>query len=229
VERTGKSSPPFTTTLGIGLRAVPGTAQLEKGLIRTYELLEALQKDIDTAYATLEKNRESQYLRRCLVRAVFSYIEALVECIKVELRSTVRTRLYRGELTKKDHETLGPLHVIGAKTGKFLPLEQNVKRTFRLAAKIWDLRTFRLRTEGQDFQDFLAAKSARNRLTHPRTFYDIEVTDQDMHCHTIAGMWAQAEFKRLFKARVRGLADQLSENDRAALLKELHVHGEADA
>jgi hypothetical protein len=208
---------------------VPGIAQLDKGLIRTYELLEELRKDIDTAYATLETDRQSQYLRRCLVRAVFSYVEALIECIKVELRSAIRTGLYTGELTDKDRETLGPLHIIGAMPGKFLPLDQNIKRTFRLAAKIWDLRAFRLRTNGQDFQDFLAAKSARNRLTHPRTFYDIEVTDQDMHCHTIAGMWAQAEFKRLFKARVRGLADRLSDNDRAALLKELHIQEEADA
>ena len=202
---------------------MPGAPRIDKGegLIRTYDLLEHLRGDIDSSYATLEANRESQYLRRCVVRAVFSYIEALVECVKVELRSTIRTNQYTGELTEKEKETLGPLAIIGAAPGKFLPLDQNLKRTFRLARKIWYIENFSLNTAGPDFKDFLAAKSARNRLTHPRTYYDIEVTDYDMHCHTIAGMWAQVEFKRLFQARQDALLEALSEKDRATLLAHL--------
>jgi hypothetical protein len=215
---------------------MPGYPRIDKGegLIRAYELLQELRADIDRAYATLENDKESQYLRRCVVRAIFSYIEALIECIKVELRSTVRFHQFAemlgdkeaskltssiGKLTEKDLETLGPIPVIGtANHGKFLPLDQNIKRTFRLAAKIWNLGDFRLTTDGEDFRDFLAAKNARNRLTHPRTLYDIEVTNDDMHCHTIAGMWAQSEFQRLFNARVRALTKDLSIEDRAAFL-----------
>jgi hypothetical protein len=122
-------------------------------------------------------------------------------------------------LNDKETETLGPLQIIGgAKPGKLLPLDQNIKCTFRLAAKIWNLHGYRLSTSSQDFRDFLAAKSARNRLTHPRTFYDIEVTDYDMHYHTIAGMWVQSECRRLFDARLCALAKGLPEQDRAAFL-----------
>ncbi|VVE50417.1 hypothetical protein [Pandoraea cepalis] len=200
---------------------MPGAPRIDKGegFIRSHDLLQALRADIDSAYATLENDRESQYLRRCVVRAVFSYIEALVEAVKVELRSTIRLGEYAGELSDKERETLGPLHVIGnTESGKFLPLDTNIKRTFRLAAKVWNLHEFKLSSGGEDFQDFLAAKSARNRLTHPRTFYDIEVTDHDMHCHTIAGMWVQAEFHRLFDVRVRAIVAGLPEEDRPALL-----------
>ena len=198
---------------------VPGTARVELGFIRSQELLEELKRDIDTAYQTLGRDKKSQYLRRCVVRAIFSYIEAILESVKVELRSTVRTGLHTGSLTDKELEVLGPLHVIGAEPGKFLPLDANVKRTFRLAVKIWKLSNFKLTTGGEDFRDFLAAKNARNRLTHPRTFYDIEVNDHDMQCHTIAGMWIQAELKRLFEALIHALAEGLPATDRAEFIK----------
>lgn len=121
---------------------MPGHPRIDKGegFIRSHDLLEALRADIDAAYSALEADRSSQYLRRCVVRAIFSFIEAVVECVKVELRSTVRLGYYpETSLTLKERETLGPLFVVGAQPGKFLPLDQNIKRTFKLAAKIWYL------------------------------------------------------------------------------------------
>ena len=210
---------------------MPGHPRIDKGegVIRSHELLEALRADIDTAYRALETDRSNQFLRRCVVRAIFSFIEAAVECVKVELRSTVRLGYYpESKLTPKEVETLGPLPVIGSTPGKFLPLDQNLKRTFKLAAKIWHI-DFRLATSGEDFADFLAAKSARNRLTHPRTFYDIEVTDNDMHCHTVAGRWVQGEFQRLAGARIESLMQAMSDKERQKLLLgTAYAHG-ADA
>lgn len=206
---------------------MPGHPRIDKGegLIRTHDLLEVLRADIDAAYGVLEADRGSQYLRRCVVRAIFSFIEAVVECVKVELRSTVRLGYYSEHaLTTKERETLGPLAIIGAPPGSFLPLDQNIKRTFKLAAKIWVL-PIRLNTGGEDFRDFLAAKSARNRLTHPRTFYDVEVSDNDMHCHTIAGTWVQSEFQRLFRARVGSLVQAMSNPERQRLLLGTAVSG----
>ena len=128
---------------------------------------------------------------------------------------------FKGQLSDREKETLGSLHVVGPRDDRFLPLDQNIKRTFRLAAKVWQLKTFRLDTDGEDFQDFLRAKSARNRLTHPKTVYDIEVTEDDMHCHTIAGVWVQGELNRLFKARVEALAEGLPESEREQFIKDL--------
>jgi hypothetical protein len=202
------------------MTAMPSYPRIEKGegLIRSGDLLEALRGDIDAAYSALESDRTSQYLRRCVVRAIFSFVEAVIECIKVELRSTVRLGYFpAASLTAKELETLGPLPIIGATPSKFLSLDQNVKRTFKLAAKIWHLK-YRLTTAGEDFKDFLCAKSARNRLTHPRTFYDIQVTDHDMHCHTIAGMWVQRELQRLFDARLKSLSEAMSDPERQRLL-----------
>jgi len=202
---------------------VPGSplTDLGEGFVRQQELIEQLREDIASAYSALEECKSSQYLRRCVVRSIFAFIEAAIEAIKWELRSSVRLDEFTGQLSEREKETLGSLHVVGLHNDKFLPLDQNIKRTFRLAAKIWQLKNFRLNTDGEYFQDFLRAKSARNRLTHPKTVYDIEVTDVDMHCHTIAGMWVQVELFRLFKARIGALAEGLPESDREQFIKEL--------
>lgn len=202
---------------------MPGSPRIDlgEGFVRQQELIGKLREDIASAYGALEESKSSQYLRRCVVRSIFSFIEAVIESIKWELRSSVRLDEFKGQLSDREKETLGSLHVVGPRDDRFLPLDQNIKRTFRLAAKVWQLKTFRLDTDGEDFQDFLRAKSARNRLTHPKTVYDIEVTDDDMHCHTIAGMWVQAELHRLFKARVEALAEGLPESEREQFIKDL--------
>jgi len=200
---------------------VPGSPQLGEGFVRQLELLEQLREDIVAAYQALEENKSSQYLRRCVVRAVFSFIEAVIESIKWELRSSMRTEEFSQQLSVREQETLGSLHVIGLRNDKFFPLDQNIKRTFRLAAKIWQLQDFCLNTDGEDFQDFLRAKSARNRLTHPKTVYDIEVNDFDMHCHTSASMWVQTEFRRLFEARIATLAKYVIETEREKFIEDI--------
>lgn len=200
---------------------MPGSPQLGEGFVRQLELLEQLREDIVAAYQALEENKSSQYLRRCVVRAVFSFIEAVIESIKWELRSSMRTEEFSQQLSVREQETLGSLHVIGLRNDKFFPLDQNIKRTFRLAAKIWQLQDFCLNTDGEDFQDFLRAKSARNRLTHPKTVYDIEVNDFDMHCHTSASMWVQTEFRRLFEARIATLAKYVIETEREKFIEDI--------
>jgi hypothetical protein len=190
-----------------------------QGLVRSYQLLLELRRDVVLGYEALESNRESQYLRRSLVRAIFSFIEAGVEVIKIEVRSTVRSGEYGSLLSEKEKELLGGAHLMPAPVAKFISLEANVRRTFRLAANVW-AADFKLNSSGTDFRDFVAAKEARNKLTHPRTFYEIEVTDHDMHLHTVAGVWFQTEFHRLFQARIRAMARDLAAADREQFLRD---------
>jgi len=201
---------------------MPSAPDKGEGFIRTHDLLAELMADIQAAYQTIDADKQSQYLRRCVVRAVFSYIEAAVECLKVELRSSVRLGYFPEEnLSAKDKETLGSLSIFPDQNGKFLTLDSNIKRTFKLASKIWSL-DFKLRT-GQDYKDFLSAKYARNKLTHPRTFYDIQVTDEDMEYHTVAAWWVQRELERLINSRIEDLAKTLSGPDRERLLSAISV------
>ncbi|WP_133493441.1 hypothetical protein [Alcanivorax sp. 24] len=192
----------------------------KEGLVRTYELFEELQADVTRAYKVLEERRDSQFLRRTTVRAIFALIEASAEIIKSEIRSTLRLEGGKDRLSQKELGVLGGLSITpGPRDQKFLPLEDNLKLTFKLAAKTWGLAEFQLDAGGESYRDFLQAKDARNRLTHPRTYYDIQVTDEDMHCHTVAFYWLCREFNRLFQHRVKFLAEQIPEEDREAFLK----------
>lgn len=194
---------------------MPGTPEPGAGLTRTYDLLSALADDVATSYKLLDQQRDSQYLRRCAVRSVYSYIEACVECIKVELRSSIRLGHFTGGLSASEEETLGTLSVIAPRSGKFLPLDKNIKRTFRLAAKVWAI-DFELDVTSDQAKSFAPSKSARNRLTHPYTFYDIEASDDDMSLHTSTFIWMRHEFGRLFRARVESLRAGLPESDQQA-------------
>lgn len=198
--------------------------QKGEGFTRTSELLEAMQDDIHTAYETLEADRESQYLRRCVVRSVFSYIESMIECVKAEIKSTIRTGQYLGALTEKEMEVIGTLAIVNGDSGRPMPIDDNIRKTFKIAGKVWDL-DFKLDTRGNDFTTFKIAKASRNRLVHPRTYYDIQVTDDDMADHTIAGMWAQKEFHRLMKARVDAVMARVSGKQKAFLEEMRNIGG----
>lgn len=195
---------------------MPGIPVIGEGLIRTHDLLEVLGGDVSTAYADLEEDRQSQFKRRCVARAVFSFIEAAIECIKVELRSTVRMQDVQEELSKSELETLERLALIHLRSTRFLPLDQNVKRTFKLAAKLWEI-DFRLSTDGESFRSFRTAKSARDALTHPKCYYDVEVTDLDMHHYSVAYEWFRHEFHRLLRSRVESIMKGLPTKDVAAM------------
>lgn len=198
-----------------------------KGLVRTYELFEDLQADVIRAYEMLGKRSNSQFLRRTTVRAIFALIEASVEIIKSEVRSTIRVEGGEDHLSKKELEVLGGLSITTrSRDQKLLPLEENLKITFKIAAKIWGLAEFQLDAGGEDYRDFLQAKGARNRLTHPKMYYDTQVSDEDMHCHTVAFRWSCHEFDRLFQNRFRQLLEQLPEEDTKAIINELgHTGG----
>ena len=206
---------------------MPGVPNIGEGLVRTHDLLEVLRSDVTKAYAELEEDRQSQFKRRCVARAVFSFIEAAVECIKVEVRSTVRRQDCEAQLSEAERETLETLALVGPRPSKFLPLDQNIKRTFKLAAKLWGLR-FQLSTDGEAFRCFRAAKSARDVLAHPRRYYDVEVTDLDMYNYSVTYEWFWREFHRLFQGRVESLMDGLSSED-AAAMRQLLTEPRSDA
>jgi hypothetical protein len=203
---------------------VPTRPDISKGegFIRSYELLEELRGDALDAYAVLDAQRGSQFLRRNVVRAVFSYIDALIEIIKLEVRSTLRLEGSAGTLSEREVEFLGGQAITPlVKDQRFLPLEESLKLTFKVAAKVWGLADFWLETDDQEYRDLLVAKDARNRLTHPKTYYDIQVTDEDMRCHTVAFYWITEGFKRLFDRRVQLLMEHLPPEDRDSLRDEI--------
>lgn len=176
---------------------------ITKGRIRTYDLLEHLINDIHEAYELLHSERNSQFLRRVVVRCVFSFIESNIQIIKHELKNDVNRQKTTLPLSEKQKEILYEEKAEGLQVMKVLiPIHQNFKETYKLAYKLWDIDLV-LNTNDLGYKAFLSTKHTRNRLTHPKTFYDIEITELDMENITSAFLWAKEEFLKIFEAKTR--------------------------
>lgn len=181
-----------------------------EGLIRTHDLLEHLADDVYRSFEILEGDKRCQYLRRVSVRNVFSFTEGVVQILKHEIKSDIRMKRYPYILTKKDKEVLYEEKENDGKiTQFFIPIEENIKKTFALASKVWELSNFVLDTNSVSYACFLRCKKSRNRLTHPRTFYDIDISDEEMADFASSFLWANSEFKRIMQLKIDDIAKNL--------------------
>ncbi|MGA0558280.1 hypothetical protein ACO2Q8_16595 [Larkinella sp. VNQ87] len=198
----------------------PNTSKGE-GFVRTYDLLTAIIEDANKAFELLASDQESQFLRRIAIRNVFTYIEASVQIIKFEIKSDVRKNRYKKALSEKDVEFLNEERIKsdGTKEGIMIQIQDNLKGTFKLAKKIWGLNINYLDCSGKQYRYFLKAKHTRNKLTHPRTFYDIEITDDDVSYAAVAFQWTKDGFIKLFEAKVSKILETLPKQVQTAIKK----------
>jgi len=87
------------------------------------------------------------------------------------------------------------------KTRIFISIDENLKKTFRIATKVWGLTAYSFNAGRKEYEHFLSAKEARDRLTHPRTYYDIDITTMEMYQLVSAFEWVRSEFHALMKAK----------------------------
>ncbi len=181
-----------------------------EGLIRTYDVFQHLSADSYKSFEILDLEKDSQYLRRAVVRNVFSFIEGIVQILKFEVKSDLKMNRYSYSLSKNDLEVLNEeKENNGNKFQLFIPIDENLKKTFSIASNTWGLHQFKLDLNSEGYQDFLLAKKTRNRLTHPRTFYDIDITDNEITCFYSCFLWANTEFLRIMKLKVESIAEEL--------------------
>jgi hypothetical protein len=174
-----------------------------EGLTRTHDLIENLINDVYRAFEVLDADKESQFLRRSLVRTVFSFIEGVIHVIKFEIRSAYRLGRTEIEITRKEREILyEEREKDGEITKIFIATDDNLKKTFNIAKKVWELNNYRFNAGGSEYKDFQKAKRARDKLTHPRTFYDIEITKDDMFYMVRSFDWIRSEFSSLMSAKI---------------------------
>lgn len=191
-----------------------------EGLIRTYDLLEHLNDDVVNSFKVLNKKKQSQFLRRSLVRTVFSFLEGIIHILKYELCSEIRRNEVEIELTRKEREVLfEEKERNGEKIKIFIATDDNLKKTFKIAKKIWHLDNYFFNSDGNEYEHFLMAKKARDKLTHPRTYYDIQITDDDMFHMASCFEWIRSEFKELMSAKVEKIYQDLPEDIRKKLVE----------
>lgn len=141
-------------------------------------------EDANWAEKQLE-GRDSQHTRRAYVRSVFAMIEGTLWVLKQTVLAA------RAEPGGTPPFTLGEYALLSEKTyhlkangepkdqPKFLRLPDNLKFTFAVIAKYFD-RDLKLGVESRSWEDFLQAHTVRNRITHPKTPEEFDISDSEI-------------------------------------------------
>ena len=149
---------------------------------RLVDMLAVLDDDILAVKDKLEKKPSSQFWRRNFIRVFFSVVEGYIFTMK---RFALDAH-DRGDV-QFSLEELALLHELefyldkGKPKGrqKFLKLEDNFRFAFLMLAKAVG-SPFKLDVGNNRWESFKNTMQIRNRITHPKTCADLEVTNKEM-------------------------------------------------
>lgn len=170
-------------------------------------LREALKEEWTTAQemhkSATPNTDEEHYLRRTLVRTLFTCIEGAVQSLKRETLELLRYRniqLTPAEYATLREETYYLKQQDQAIHSTYSPQTlANIRYTFELHARAWGT-TFDFDPPLETNPDWSAlhhVQRLRNRLTHPQTIDDLTVTDDDLDYTYAAAQWFFAQRQRL--------------------------------
>jgi hypothetical protein len=175
----------------------------------TTELREILTNDVAEHWLRLKRD-DSEANRRAYVRAAFALIEGFVAIMKqhalAELK-TGRVTLTPGELVlllEKSYSASDAGEV--TERGAFIPTPQNIKFAFAVFAKSHQA------SRAPDYTDhrwgsLVKAIRVRNRITHPRSASDMEVSPEEVGLVDDAWAWfLDASFDVYVEGRAQLLA-----------------------
>ena len=139
-----------------------------------------LSSDAKFADALWQKDYESQFWRRTILRCLCAYIEGTMSLLKTV---TPEAANYFGvSLTSKDFEVVTETRKCienGVATTKksFLRFPDNLKATLKIYAKAHANR-LAIKFDDLGFKDLCATFELRNKLMHPKGVFDLEVSDK---------------------------------------------------
>ncbi len=196
---------------------------LNKNLNELSDMVQVLGDDCSEQYSSIQDNN-SQTHRRAYVRSVFALIEGVLHRMKLtaaHMGSHMFT-LSIPELVMINEETFD-VDDKGEVVAKrvFVKFLNNVKFAFRTYSKSFG-SSFELSLGGKGWWSLRECVKVRDRLMHPKTILDLEVTDAEVDATKIAFNWillsyalcshhAQKAAQRKGSASAENIAD-LNEN-----------------
>ena len=168
--------------------------------------VELLRARLGSRDIQIEVTEEEETARRVYVRSIFALIEALVEQHKrlvlhlanrhvVTLLPGVHDALSERVYTIKDNGAV-------AEREQYLQLWRKLRAVYRAAGEGFG-EALAVEFGDQGWQAFQAAIIVRDRLTHPKTFEDCQVTEEDLNTVDAAEAWYRGvnhEFVRVARA-----------------------------
>lgn len=153
---------------------------------------------------------DSQYKRRVFARALFAMIEGTVHFLQ---QTTLSTGSVAGKISVMDFvllmETSPEIKSNGQVHGKarYIPLEDNLRFLARMMHDVYELDVD-LGIGTPVWQDFQAALSIRNRITHPKSQEDFLISDTDVEIMKRVRSW----FCQITSDAVSGIVSFISKH-----------------
>jgi hypothetical protein len=146
------------------------------------ESLLVLMRDVAIINDSLRKEN-NQFWRRTYFRTTFSVYESILSNLKAEIRA-IRKFDYLG-LSKKEEKKLNEFYDVSDKKGKMkrrfyrLSFLQNVVFTLELYA--YSNYVFsKVKTQSKGWKALERSLCVRNRITHPKTLLDLQVSESEL-------------------------------------------------
>jgi hypothetical protein len=162
--------------------------ELLKSLKSTMRALQILREDVRFAEEQLNQHKVSheQTCRRTLIRCVCAIVEGTLSLMKAA--TPPAADFFSVSLIDKEIElATGRCK----KTGKqlpFLSFQENVKETHKIFMKAHGIQmTINYSDDG--FKDLCEMFKLRNKLMHPKTLFDIEVSDDAFNASIRGSNW----------------------------------------
>ncbi|PMW94847.1 hypothetical protein C1X59_27590 [Pseudomonas sp. FW215-R2] len=158
--------------------------RFDKALSSLLDMNAVLREDLEVLLAAFP-DQSGQVLRRSFVRASWAYVEAITFAFKN--MATLLVDEGACEMDPKDKEFLN--------SQRFEAVE-NVKATMKLAAKAFSVPERNL-GGGADWRHVKPSNSVRNRLLHPKSVEDLQVSNAEWESHKSAFDWFVRAFDGL--------------------------------
>jgi len=174
-----------------------------------------LRQDLLDCENLISVDKKTDSGARSFVRAVFALIEGSVFNLKqiaLALSKHGKGGFSQAELVMLE-ELSYDLDDKGATKSqvKFIPLPKNIKFAFTSAARAFRV-AYELQVDDAGWDNFKKALLIRNRITHPKTIEDLQLSDKEVQTAADAASWylkVQRELIQKLIARMRLLQEKL--------------------
>ena len=161
------------------------------GLSELLALIKHLRDDLGFAEQDLQQE-DTQHRRRAFTRTLIAYVEAQTHALKglaILMHEGNPLTFTRAELAMLYEEQYFLKENGGAvQKQRLMRLPENVRFSFEVHAKAFQ-SDFALDTSSAGWESLRSAIKIRNRITHPKSSADVEISDNDINCLRKAKDW----------------------------------------
>jgi hypothetical protein len=180
--------------------------QLEELQGMTYTLIgdmESLKNDLGSRNITDAISEQEETNRRFYIRAIFAFIEAVVEqhkrlLLQLHEKKFIRLKIGYYEVLSERIFTTSDSGNVTSKD-QYLQLPRKIRTVYRAASESFDEEMV-LNFVENGWQNFRDAIKIRNRITHPKTRADCEIETEDLETVESGEVWFRSlnnEFVRV--------------------------------